>query len=184
LGKVLVSGYDKPYVVKAVITDPPANSIFKRVGYLPDSDARFFYSKADDVVKWRDFNDTGAFFLLKKGTDTKKFSEKLRTFAIDNNYNDDLLFGMVPLTSVRQTISNPFDKVAFDIKYIRTFILSALLLIFAAFFNYLNILILAASLFVKPIGLNGYFLSYGIVHFHYSLSSFIDNYFIGFPPAV
>ncbi|WP_332456006.1 ABC transporter permease [Petrimonas sp.] len=141
LGKVLVSGYDKPYVVKAVITDPPANSIFKRVGYLPDSDARFFYSKADDVVKWRDFNDTGAFFLLKKGTDTKKFSEKLRTFAIDNNYNDDLLFGMVPLTSVRQTISNPFDKVTFDIKYIRTFILSALLLIFAAFFNYLNILI-------------------------------------------
>ncbi len=153
LGKVLVSGYDKPYVVKAVITDPPANSIFKRVGYLPDSDARFFYSKADDVVKWRDFNDTGAFFLLKKGTDTKKFSEKLRTFAIDNNYNDDLLFGMVPLTSVRQTISNPFDKVAFDIKYIRTFILSALLLIFAAFFNYLNILINTIFTRVREINL-------------------------------
>ena len=141
LGKVLVSGYGKSYVVKAVICNPPANSIFKRVGYLSDSDALFLYTKVDDVVKWHDFNDTRAFFQLKKNTDIKKFNEKLRTFAIDNNYNDDLLFGMVPLKSVRQTISNPFDKVTFDIKYIRTFILSALLLIFAAFFNYLNILI-------------------------------------------
>ncbi|MDD2245712.1 MAG: ABC transporter permease [Proteiniphilum sp.] len=141
LGEILVSGYNKSYVVKAVIANPPANSIFKRVGYLPDTEGRTFQSQADDVVKWRDFNDTGAFFLLRKGTDTKKFREKLRTFAIDNNYNDDLLFGIVPLTSVRHTISNPFDKVAFDIKYIWTFILSALLLIFAAFFNYLNILI-------------------------------------------
>lgn len=69
LGKVLVSGYGKSYVVKAVICNPPANSIFKRVGYLSDSDALFLYTKVDDVVKWHDFNDTRAFFQLKKNTD-------------------------------------------------------------------------------------------------------------------
>ena len=133
LGKVLVSGYNKSYTIKAVIANPPPNTIFNREGYAPALE--FFYEKADDVVKWHDFNDTRAFFQLKKNTDIKKFSEKLRTFAIDNNYNDDLLFGMTSLSSVRQTINNRSDKVAFNITYIRTFILSAILLIFAAFFN-------------------------------------------------
>ena len=72
IGKALVSGYDKPYTIKAVIADPPQNTIFNRVGYLPDTDARMFLSRADDVVKWRDFNDASAFFLLNEKTDIKK----------------------------------------------------------------------------------------------------------------
>ncbi len=71
----------------------------------------------------------------------KKFREKLRTFAIDNGYNENLLFDMVPISEIKHSIVNPFNKVLFDIKYVRTFIFSALLLIFMAFFNYLNILI-------------------------------------------
>lgn len=141
IGETLVSGYDESYIVKAVIAEYPANSTFQKEGYLPDTNARKFWSRADEIVQWRDFNDAGAYFLLNEKTDLKKFKEKLTTFAIDNGYNDNLLFDMIPISKIKHTLVNPFNKVSFDIKYIRTFIFSALLLILIAFFNYLNIYI-------------------------------------------
>lgn len=141
LGKTLVSGYNESYIIKAVIENPPGNTIFRDEGYVLDHFARKFSKKTEEVIQWRDFTDARPFFLLHNKTDIEKFRKKLRTFAIDNGYNDDLLFEMTPLSSVKRVISNPFDKEAFDLRYIRTFMFAGILLLFAAFFNYLNILI-------------------------------------------
>ncbi|MGI6046434.1 MAG: ABC transporter permease [Petrimonas sp.] len=141
IGKTLISGYEERFVIKAVIENPPKNTILKKEGYVLDNFAREFSKMSDEAVQWKDFTDARPFFLLHEKTDINKFREKLRTFAVDNSYNDDLLFEISPLTSVRQVLYNPFDKVAFDVKYIAMFIFAGILLLLAAFFNYLNILI-------------------------------------------
>ena len=141
IGKTLISGYKERFVIKAVIENPPKNTIFKKEAYVLDRFTRDFAKNSDEAVRWKDFTDARPFFLLHEKTDIHTFREKLRTFAIDNGYNDDLLFEISPLTSVRQYLYNPFDKVAFDVKYIGMFIFAGILLLLAAFFNYLNILV-------------------------------------------
>lgn len=141
IGKTLISGYDESYIIKAVIENPPGNTLFQCEGYVLDTSTSVFSKMADEAAQWRDFMDAKPFFLLHANTDIQKFREKLRTFAIDNDYNDDLLFEIVPLSQVSRVIVDPFNKESFDIRYIRAFTLAGILLLFAAFFNYLNILI-------------------------------------------
>ncbi len=142
LGETLVSGYDNSYIIQAVVVDPPANSIFQREGYLPDTFAKLFASQADEKVQWRDFHDTGLYVKLNRHTDMQQFRDKLSTFAVDNGYNEDLLFELCPLSHVRFSVPDPLNEtIIYDVKYIRLFILAGVLLLFAALFNYLNILI-------------------------------------------
>lgn len=141
IGKTLISGYDESYTIKAILANPPENTIFKNEGYVLDKDTRLFSEMSDEAAQWRDFMDAKPFFLLHDKTDINKFREKLRTFAIDNDYNNDLLFEMVHLSEAGRTIHDPFIKITFDIKYIRAFLLAGILLLCAAFFNYVNIYI-------------------------------------------
>lgn len=142
LGETLVSGYGESYVIQAVIADPPANSIFQNQGYLPDTHARPFYDEADEKTQWRDFYSARLYIKLNQHTDVERFDDKLFAFALDNGYNDDLLLELCPLSLVRFSIPISFEQIIiYDIKYIYLFILAGVLLLFAALFNYLNILI-------------------------------------------
>ena len=142
LGETLVSSYNESYVIQAVIADPPANSIFQNQGYLPDTHARPFYDEADEKTQWRDFYSTRLYIKLNQYADVEKLRDKLSTFAVDNGYNDDLLLELCPLSLVRFSIPVSFEEtIIYDIKYIRLFILAGVLLLFAALFNYLNILV-------------------------------------------
>lgn len=142
LGETLVSGYGESYVIQAVIADPPANSIFQNQGYLPDTHARPFYDEADEKTQWRDFYSARLYIKLNQYTDVERFDDKLFAFALDNGYNDDLLLELCPLSLVRFSIPISFEEIIiYDIKYIYLFILAGVLLLFAALFNYLNILI-------------------------------------------
>ncbi len=142
LGEILVSGYDESYVIRAVIADPPSNSIFQRGGYFPDTHGKLFYAMTDEKTQWKDLHDTRLYIKLHQQADLKKFREKLSTFAVDNGYNDDLLFDLTPLSLARFAILDSFEsRIIYDLKYIRMFIFAGLLLLFAAFFNYLNILL-------------------------------------------
>ncbi len=142
LGETLVSGYGESYVIQAVIIDFPVNSVFKREGYLPDTHSRRFASQADEKIQWRDFHDARLYVKLNRHTDVEQFRDKLSTFAVDNVYNEDLLFELCPLSHVRFFIPDQLNEtIIYDVKYIRLFILAGVLLLFAALFNYLNILI-------------------------------------------
>ena len=90
IGETLVSGYNNSYIIQAVIADPPTNSIFQRKGYLPDTHARSFLANADEETQWRDFHDTRIYIKLDENVDLGDFRDKLYTFAMDNEYNEDL----------------------------------------------------------------------------------------------
>ena len=143
VGETLISsGYDDSYLIKAVIADPPSNSIFQGEGYLADTQGRSFLKRVDEKTQWKDFHHIGLYIKLQNGTDVEKFREKLFTFAIDAGYNEELLFGLELLSNVRFAIDYSFEQnIAYDIKYIRMFIFTGILLLFAAIFNYLNILL-------------------------------------------
>ncbi len=142
VGETLVSGYDDLYIIKAVIADPPSNSIFQREGYLADKIGRSFLERVDEKTQWKDFHNMGLYVKLKSTTDVEKLREKLFTFAIDNGYSEELLFELAPLSNVRFIVHNWSEKkITYDIKYIRIFIFTGILLLFAAIFNYLNILL-------------------------------------------
>ena len=142
VGETLVSGYGDSYVIKAVIADPPSNSIFQREGYLADIKGRSFLERVDEKTQWKDFHNTRLYIKLQSKADVDKFREKLSTFAIDNGYHEELLFELAPLSNVRFTVHDSSGKkITYDIKYIRIFIFTGILLLLAAIFNYLNILL-------------------------------------------
>ncbi len=142
VGETLVSGYDASYIIKAVIADPPSNSIFQGEGYLADKIGRSFLERVDEKTQWKDFHNTRLYIKLQGKAEVDKFREKLLTFATDNGYHEELLFELIPLSNVRFTVLDSTEKkIAYDIKYIRVFIFTGILLLLAAIFNYLNILL-------------------------------------------
>lgn len=152
--KKILTAYDDEYIVQAVIKDLPKHSIFQGDGYITDVYSRKLISETlDEVIKWRHRHGVVLFVKLHKKIDLKAFERKLKTFAVDNNYNDDLLFSLAPLSAVKYKVINAYVKNAFEIKYIYTFIFTALLLIAAVLFNYLNILIQTVRSRVREINL-------------------------------
>lgn len=146
LGKQLTDPfYRNSYIIRAVIKDQPSNSIFQVSCYLPDLRIRRVAAESEEKIQWNDFYQAQLYVQLGEHINRKTFEEKLRVYAIDNNYNTNLLFGISPLTKVKHDVKSEksaFTKqTGFDLPYIRTFLLAGILLLFSVFFNYLNILI-------------------------------------------
>lgn len=82
---------------------------------------------------------------MHKNANRKAFEEKLRSYAVDNDLNTNLLFAISPLRTVKydiQQAGNVFEQHnSLNLTYIRTFLFVGVLLILSVFFNYLNILI-------------------------------------------
>lgn len=153
IGKVLMSGYDRPYNIQAVVKDAPPNSIFKADMFIKDEMFHETYRSLDELTQWRDLRDAKPFVMLHPNTDINKFKAKLKTFAIDNKYNEDMLLEITPLSDVRYNDPIYYKDITFDKSYIRTFILVSILLIISALFNYLNILVKNTTLRVQEINL-------------------------------
>lgn len=153
VGKVLMSGYNRPYNIQAVVEDAPPNSIFKAEMYIKDDMFYQTYSNLDELTQWRDLRDAKAYIMLHSNTDIAKFKEKIRTFAIDNKYNEDMLLEITPLSDVRYSDPVYYKEITFDKSYLHTFMLVSILLIIAALFNYLNIQIKNTTLRVQEINL-------------------------------
>ncbi len=153
VGETLIAAGNKSYIIKAVIANPPPNSIFQKEGYVADFNARLFSERTDEKTQWEHLRNISLYIKLYSRADVSEFRKKLLTFAIDNGYNEDLLFELVPLSNVRFDIDYLYDQyLAYDIKYIRMFIFTGILLLFAAIFNYLNILL--SSTFARVIEIN------------------------------
>ena len=153
-GETLIAGGNKSYIIKAVITNPPSNSIFQKEAYVADIYARLFCERTDEKTQWEHVRNIKLYIKLYSRTDVSEFREKLLTFAIDNGYNEDLLFELVPLSNARFAIDYLYGQnIAYDLKYIRMFIFTGILLLFAAIFNYLNILLSSTFARVREINL-------------------------------
>lgn len=154
IGKVLVSRYDRSYNIQAVVKDSPSNSIFKADIFIKDDMFYQTWGDFDEITQWRDSKrDARAYIKLHSTVDVNVFKHKLLTFAIDNNYNEDLLLEITPISDVRYINPHLHYSVTFDKPYLGTFILVSILLIISALFNYLNILIKNTTLRVQEINL-------------------------------
>ena len=153
LDEIIVSSYDQSYQIKAVVEDPAPNTRFTYEVFIKDDLVIGFNDQTDEAIQWRDFEDAKPFIQLHPETDIEKFATKLRTYAIDNGYNENLLFEITPLSQVRFVVPDYLENIIFGVSYIRTFILAGLLLILAAFLNYLNILIKSVIVRVREMNL-------------------------------
>ena len=153
IGKILSTGNMPSYNIQAVVKDSPPNSIFKADMFIK---VPMFYQSWDQLdvqTQWRDLGNAKPYILLNHNTDIYKFKEKIRTFAIDNGYNEDMLLDITPLSDVRYNDPIYYKDITFDKSYLSTFILVSVLLIIAALFNYLNIQIKNTTLRVQEINL-------------------------------
>lgn len=146
LGKQLTApSYRLSYIIRAVIKDQPSNSIFQATCYLPDFNVRAIAAESEEKIQWNDFYHAQLYIQLGEHVNKKVFEEKLRNYAVDNNYNTNLLFGISPLTKVKHDVKSEgsafIKQTGFDLSYIRTFLFAGILLLLSVFFNYLNILI-------------------------------------------
>ena len=153
IDEILVSGQGRSLQIKAVVEDPKPNSIFANEIYIKEEHAITFSEMSDEAIQWRDFREARPFIRLHPNTDIDKFATKLRTYAVDIGYNENLLFEIAPLSQVRFVVPEYLENIIFGIGYIRTFIMAGVLLILAAFLNYLNILIKNVIVRVREINL-------------------------------
>lgn len=152
LDETIVSAYGS-YHIKAVVEDPPPNTRFTNEVFIKGNFAIAFNDQTDEAIQWRDLREAKLFIRLHPNTDIEKFATKLRTYAIDNGYNENLLFEITPLSQVRFVVPDRSEKIIFGVGYICTFIMAGMLLILAAFLNYLNILIKNVIVRVREINL-------------------------------
>ena len=145
LAKMFISTYKNSYVIKAVIKNPPVNSNFQAQCYIADINVRAISSESEEKIQWTSFYQTQLYVQLHKNANRKAFEEKLRSYAVDNDLNTNLLFAISPLRTVKydiQQAGNVFEQHnSLNLTYIRTFLFVGVLLILSVFFNYLNILI-------------------------------------------
>lgn len=154
IGKFLTSSYNRSYNIQAVVKGSPSNSIFKTDIFIKDDMFYQTWGDFDEITQWRDSKrDARAYIKLHSTVDANIFKNKLRTFAIDNHYNEDLLLGITPINDVRYINPHLQDSITFDKPYLLTFILASILLIISALFNYLNILIKTTTLRAQEINL-------------------------------
>ena len=135
LGKVLKDGYDQMLTIVAVMENPPENSNFQQEAYRADVMGRRFFQQNAPDKQWA-LMDVGILVLLNENVNVSTFRKKVRNYAIDNNFNENLEFHAIPITEMRHSLNS---GLSFNITYIRTFAGAGLLLLFCAIFNFLNL---------------------------------------------
>lgn len=135
IGKTLTDKYNNKTTITAVIENPPSNTVFKEDGYYSILIEKSTYSDRTPQFYW-DYPPTLTYLSLNKNVDVDTFRKKLRTYAIDNHLNPNLYIEIVPITRARYAFGS---EISFNINYIRTFVLSGLLLLFCALFNFVNL---------------------------------------------
>ena len=138
IGKVLKVGNNRLITIVSVMENRPDNSNFHSEGYLADIIFRPHIFGQTSPDNYWDITPLGEqfFILLNKNANISTFREKIRNYAIDNHFNEDLVIETVPIADMRHTLST---DLSFNATYIRTFTGAGLLLLFCSIFNFLNL---------------------------------------------
>ena len=155
MGKTVLFDKNDPYIVTAVMEDLPANT------QLSFSVIRPLYSNdKDDPVSWQYFN-LYTYLLLRPGTDYKQAEAQIaRTFAPflvskfgANSSKTAYRMELQPLTSIHLHSHLSFETGRNgDIRYIYIFMAAALLILFIAVINYMNLSTARSTLRLKEVG--------------------------------
>ena len=151
LGKLLdyknYSGIIKTYTVTGIIKDIPPNTHFQAEAIVADT-------KKQEPLDWRGFGTSGVkYIMLKKGADINALAKKIPSIHKKYYFPENTKIIFQPVTSIHlhSHIKNePFPTG--DIKYIYVFSFVALLILFIACINYINLTTARSLQRVKEVG--------------------------------
>lgn len=135
IGKNIWNGYRDNMTIVSVIEDAPDNSMFNADVYELDQFERENETNVTEEKLWKLFNNK-IYVLLEPNVNVKKFEQKISDYM--GKYNTTTLLKVIPLTDARHTFGS---ELSFNISYIRTFMITGLLLLLCVFFNFTNLLL-------------------------------------------
>ena len=124
-----------PYIVSAVVKDPPpdTNLSFDIIHFPEIQNQMTDYMPEE--AQWTYF-DKQMYVKLNIYTDAKALAEQLRDFTSQLETNANIELRMLPISDVRHKLNTDLP---FTLGFIRLFVAAGLLLLFSAFFNFLNL---------------------------------------------
>lgn len=123
-----------PYMVTAVVKDPPAHSNFSFDAIIVHEMLNFF-SKMPEEVQWKQFF-VEVHVKFNPSADTNEIANQLRDLTARLGSNPDIELRMMPISEVRHQLNS---DAPFTLNFIRLFVSSGILLLFTAIFNFLNL---------------------------------------------
>ncbi len=124
-----------PYTVTAVIKDPPPNSNlqFDVIHYWQGVVNTF--DNLPETEQWTYF-EYDLYTKFHPRADAAALAEQLRDFTSRIKANADIEVRMIPIGDVRHQFNTDLP---FTLNFVRLFVVAGLLLLFSAFFNFLNL---------------------------------------------
>ncbi|MEP7238941.1 MAG: ABC transporter permease [Ferruginibacter sp.] len=149
--KLNYKGYtkvNKPFTVTGIIKDIPTNTHFQAEAIVANTETQ-------DPLDWRGFGTRGVkYIMLKRGEDIDALDKKIPSIYEKYYFREDtkIVFQRVTSIHLHSHIKNePFPTG--DIKYIYIFSFVALLILFIACINYINLTTARSLQRVKEVGI-------------------------------
>ena len=129
--------YFPPYTVTAVVKDPPPNTNlpFDAIHFPEIQNQMTDYMPVES--QWSYFNKH-LYVKFHPRTDIKAIAGQLRDFTSELGVNKNIELKLLQISDVRHRLDTGLP---FTLDFIRLFVVAGLLLLFSAFFNYLNLYI-------------------------------------------
>ncbi|MDR1153719.1 MAG: ABC transporter permease [Bacteroidales bacterium] len=124
-----------PYTVTAVVKDPPPNTnlSFDAI-HFPEIQAQMTDYMPEEA-QWTYFNKQ-LYVKFHARADAENLAGRLRDFTSQRGVNNKTELHLLPIGDVRHRLN---ADLPFTLPFIRLFVASGLLLLFSAFFNFLNL---------------------------------------------
>ena len=124
-----------PYVVSAVVKDPPANTNLPfDVIHFPEIQSQMTINMPEES-QWKYFNKQ-MYVKLNVHTNVETLSGQLLDFTSQLGVNDNIELRMLPVCDIRHRLD---ANLPFTLGFIRLLAAAGLLLLFSAFFNFLSL---------------------------------------------
>ena len=135
--KSTLFGWHPPYTVTAVVNDPPQNTNVSFDAILC----------SDDLLNQKSFIETSVsqiwtfatlqmYVKVPFHTNIDELEMELKNLSLKFDNNSDIDLHMMPITDIRHHLK---CKTSFTLNFIRLFVVSGVLLLFTAIFNFLNL---------------------------------------------
>jgi putative ABC transport system permease protein len=137
----------KSYIITGIIKDIPTNTHFQAEAIVADT-------KTQEPLDWRGYGSSGVkYIMLKRDADINSLAKKIPSIYKKYYFPEDTKIIFQPVTSIHlhsHIINEPFPTG--DIKYIYIFSFVALLILFIACINYINLTTARSLQRVKEVG--------------------------------